>query len=492
MKRSAGILLPVTSLPSPYGIGTLGRQAYQFADLLHKLGQAYWQVLPLGPTGFGDSPYQSFSSFAGNPYMIDLDQLAEEGLLQKKEYADLDWGKDPRKVDYGKIYNSRFTVLRKAVDRLYKNRPEDLDDFLKQEKFWLDDYAMYMSVKNHLGGKPVSEWPEDIRRRQPEAMARTEFMRREDIRFWKGMQYLFFKQWKKLRTYCNAKDIRIIGDLPIYVSQDSVEVWAHPEIFQMDENGKSKDVAGCPPDGFTADGQLWGNPLYDWDYLRKTDYAWWVDRIAQQMKFYDVLRIDHFRGFAGYYAIPAGDKNARRGVWKKGPGIDLFKAVEKKLGRLNIIAEDLGFLTEDVTQMLEESGFPGMKVLEFAFDNRKEPSAYLPHFHKPNCVVYPGTHDNETLCGWAENLTEEKKQYIRDYLHITDDEPINRAIIRTVYASTADTVILQYQDVLELGNEARMNEPSTTGKNWVWRMKNMHVSKEMTALLKEYKALYSR
>ncbi len=492
MTRKAGILMPVSSLPSRYGIGTLGKEAYRFVDFLKKAGQSYWQVLPSGPTSYGDSPYQSFSSFAGNPYFIDLDLLAKDKLLKPREYQDLYWGNDPQRVDYGALYQNRFKVLRIASERLLKKKPADYQEFLEREKFWLDDYALFMTIKNSLGGKPVSEWPEDLRTRDHNTLMRTEFLKREDVRFWKSIQYMFFKQWKELRAYANSKGIGIIGDLPIYVAQDSVEVWANAEVFQLDAQGRAKDVAGCPPDGFTADGQLWGNPLYNWEYLAAHEYSWWIRRIEQQLKFYDVLRIDHFRGFAGYYAIPAADKNAKNGVWKKGPGIALFRAVEKKLGKVNIIAEDLGYLTDDVFELLDQCGYPGMKVLEFAFDDPKTASVYLPHLYTTNCVVYPGTHDNDTIIGWWDKAKPKTKAYVKEYFQFADDTDIAWKIIREAYASTASLAIVQYQDILGLGSEARMNEPSTTGKNWTWRLSAEEYPKEVIRKLKALCKMYTR
>ena len=405
MDRASGILLPISALPSPYGIGTLGKAAYAFADFLHAAGQKYWQLLPLGPTSYGDSPYQSFSTFAGNPYFIDLDLLAEEGLLDKEDLAAADWGNDPRYVDYGKIYEVRFDVLRRAFLRGRERDREAVERF-QAENPWLKNYALYMAVKAHFGMKSWLEWPDEaIRVRAPEAVARYEKELAEDVAFYTYLQYLFFKQWGELREYIHSLGIRIIGDLPIYVAMDSADVWAEPEFFQLGEGNIPTEVSGVPPDYFSADGQLWGNPLYDYDRMRQDGFGWWIRRVEGASRLFDVIRIDHFRGLESYWAVPYGAETAREGRWRKGPGMDLVGVLTQWFHGLDIIAEDLGFLTPEVHQLLRDSGLPGMKVLEFAFDAR-EPSNYLPHTYERNCVCYVGTHDNETVMQWREQAVQ--------------------------------------------------------------------------------------
>ena len=404
--------MPIFSLPSPYGIGTMGQAARDFLDFLQAGGQSYWQLLPVGPTSYGDSPYQSFSSFAGNPYFIDLDDLAADGLLEPSEYQNLDWGQ-PDKVDYGLLYAARYPVLRKAVKRLLAGPPADYQAFLSENSDWLDNYALFMAVKGEYGGVSWQEWPEGLRLRQDKALAGARARLEDEIRFWLGVQYLFFRQWDALKALAHQRGISIIGDLPIYVALDSADVWASPGQFQLDEDLAPTEVAGCPPDAFTADGQLWGNPLFDWEKMKEDGYRWWLRRIGFQFRLFDVLRIDHFRGFDEYYAIPYGDKTARNGRWKPGPGLDFFKTVNRELGRREIIAEDLGFLTDTVRKLLKNTGYPGMKVLEFAFDPKNRDSEYLPHRFQRNCVVYAGTHDNETIEGWLESAPPHLRGYAK-------------------------------------------------------------------------------
>ncbi|MDE6955551.1 MAG: 4-alpha-glucanotransferase, partial [Oscillospiraceae bacterium] len=412
MNRSAGILMPIFSLPSPHGIGTLGRAAREFLDFLRAGGQSYWQLLPVGPTSYGDSPYQSFSSFAGNPYFIDLDDLAADGLLERAEYGDMDWG-GPDRVDYALLYEKRYPVLRKAVARLLAAPPADYAPFLEDNGDWLEDYALFMALKGENGGVSWDQWPEGERLRRPAALSAARERLAGELDFWRGVQYLFFRQWDALKALAGEKGISIIGDLPIYAARDSADMWADPRQFQTDENLNPVEVAGCPPDAFTADGQLWGNPLFDWERMREDGYRWWLRRIGFQFRLFDVLRIDHFRGFDEYYAIPFGDKTARNGRWKPGPGLDFFQAVNKALGKRQIIAEDLGFLTPSVRRLLRATGYPGMKVLEFAFDPKGADSEYLPHNYPHNCVVYAGTHDNETLAGWFGSITKEEMAMAR-------------------------------------------------------------------------------
>lgn len=461
--------MPISSLPSPWGIGTLGEAAREFVDFLARGGQSCWQILPVGPTSYGDSPYQSFSSFAGNPYFIDLDDLAAEGLLERGEYTGLDWGADPEQVDYSLLYQNRYPVLRKACGRLDRSEEGAYGAFCLENRDWLEDYALFMALKEKFGGRSWQKWPKSLRLRRPRALEKARVELEEEIQFWKGVQYLFFRQWDALKKLANGRGISIIGDLPIYVSGDSADVWTNPEQFQLDQAGLPTEVAGCPPDGFTEDGQLWGNPLFDWERMKGEGYAWWLRRIAFQFKIYDILRIDHFRGFDEYYAIPYGDKTARNGRWRPGPGIEFFQTVKKTLGKKEIIAEDLGFLTESVRKMLRQSGFPGMKVLQFAFDSRDAGSDYLPHCYKPNCVVYTGTHDNDTILGWMKTAPRKDVQFAKEYLRLNSREGYNWGMMRSAWASPADLAVMQMQDLLGLDGRARMNTPSTLGNNWQWR-----------------------
>ena len=460
--------MPISSLPSPYGIGTLGAEARKFADFLAAGGQSCWQLLPVGPTSYGDSPYQSFSSFAGNPYFIDLDILAEWGLLEPGEYQFLNWGNDPGQADYELLYKNRFQVLRLAVSRLSRGDKFEMRGTLWGAD-WLEDYALFMALKDKFGGASWLDWPEELRLREPASLALARKELAAEIDFWKWVQHLFFSQWWSLKEYVNQKNISIIGDLPIYVALDSADVWANPDQFQLDENGRPTEVAGCPPDGFSADGQLWGNPLFDWERMKKDGYAWWLKRIAWQFQICDTLRIDHFRGFDSYYAIPYGDATAKNGRWKPGPGIGFFKAVNKALGKKDIIAEDLGFLTPSVHKLLKDSGYPGMKVLEFAFDSRDTGSDYLPHCYSPHCVVYAGTHDNDTIQGWMASAPKKDVSFAKAYLRLSKREGYHWGMMRSAWASPADLAVMQFQDLLGLGSEARMNIPSTLGNNWKWR-----------------------
>lgn len=469
----------------------MGKEARAFADFLAAGGQRYWQLLPLGPTGYGDSPYQSFSTFAGNPYLIDLDFLAEEGLLTEPEYAGEDWGEDPQRVDFGLLYRKRYPVLKKAVRRLLERKEPEYETFLAENAHWLPDYALFMALKDAGGGTPWWQWPEELRRREPRALARTGEELREETDFWQGVQYLFFRQWQKLKEYVNGRGIGLIGDLPIYVALDSADVWAGPELFQLDRELVPTEVAGCPPDAFAADGQLWGNPLFDWERMEADGYAWWIGRIAHQLRLYDMLRIDHFRGFESYYAIPFGEGTARNGRWRPGPGMKLFRAVEAALGQKDIIAEDLGYLTPEVRQMLAESGFPGMKVLQFAFDSREE-SDYLPHNYDKNCVVYVGTHDNDTALGWLDTVSPEDRRYAMDYLKLTGAEGYHWGLMRGAWASAAQLAVVTAQDLLGLGSGARMNTPSTLGGNWQWRAMPGVFTEELAQRLRRETGIYRR
>lgn len=483
MNRAAGILLSVSSLPGRFGIGCFSKSAYDFVDWLKEAGQTYWQILPLGPTSYGDSPYQSFSTFAGNPYFISLDELIEEGVLTEKECKNADFGKKADDIDYEKIYKKRYPLLRKAYERSRVSENPDYVRFVEENRWWLSDYALFMAVKDRFEGTPWTEWAEDIRLRWQNAM---DYYRRElyyDIEFQQYLQYKFFSQWRRLKAYANEKGIRIIGDIPIYVAMDSADAWAHPELFQLDENNVPTAVAGCPPDGFSADGQLWGNPLYRWDYHQNTGYGWWMSRMWYCFQLYDVVRIDHFRGFDEYYSIPFGAENAKDGHWEKGPGIDLFRCMEQRLGRHQVIAEDLGYVTDSVRKLVRESGFPGMKVLEFAFDSRDSGSAndYLPHNYIENSVAYTGTHDNETITGWFKSITKEERQMARDYLcdQHTPAKELYKSFIALVMRSNSRMCIVPMQDYMGLDNRCRMNQPSTLGKNWKWRLVKGELSEEL-------------
>ena len=427
--RSSGILMHISSLPSAYGIGTMGREAKKFVNFLVKAGQTYWQILPVCPTSYGDSPYQSFSSFAGNPYFIDLTLLCRDRLLTKRECESYFWGKKPTEVDFGILYRNRYDLLKKAYRRFVKKVPEDFFAFCKEEIDWLSDYAEFMALKDAHGGAAWEEWEDALRFREADAMKEVREKYAEEISFYKMLQYLFFKQWRSLKEYANQKGIKIIGDVPIYVAGDSADVWANPDQFYLDEDLHPIEVAGCPPDAFSEDGQLWGNPLFRWDVMKKDGYRFWTKRIQAMSKLYDVVRIDHFRGFDSYYAIPAGAKTAKKGEWKKGPGMDLFRTLEKKLGTLNIIVEDLGFLTPSVRKLVKDSGFPGMKVLQFAFDPREE-SDYLPHNYTSHSVVYTGTHDNETSAGWFQTAPRECVSFAKKYLSLTKEEGYHWGMMR--------------------------------------------------------------
>ena len=483
----------LSSLPSPYGIGTMGKEARKFVDFLQASGQSCWQLLPVCPTSYGDSPYQSYSTFAGNPYFIDLDYLEEMGLLAKSDYEAIDWESAPDKVNYGVLYQKRYPVLRKAAERFLQNPSEDFEGFCSENAAWLSDFALFMALKDVHGGAQWSEWKAPLRNRDAEALKAAESEQKDNVLFWKVLQYLFFKQWAELKAYANERGISIIGDLPIYVSLDSVDAWAHPELFQLDENKVPKEVAGCPPDGFSADGQLWGNPLYDWGYMEADHFTWWIHRIEYLCKVYDTLGIDHFRAFDSYYAIPYGETTARNGRWKQGPGMKLFDEVERAIGRQPIIAEDLGYLTDSVRKLLKDSGFPGMKVLEFAFDSRDSSgNEYLPHNYIPNCVAYAGTHDNDTILGWFADADPEDTAYCKEYLDISDGDELNWSMMSSLWRSVAELTIVQAQDLLGLGSEARMNAPSTGGSNWCWRAVSGVFTDELAEKMRRKMRIYGR
>lgn len=488
--RTSGILMPIFSLPSPYGIGTFGSESYRFVDFLKKAGQSYWQILPLCPTNYGDSPYQSFSSFAGNPYFIDIDLLISEGLLTKAEAASYDFGSDSNTIDYGKLYENRLPLLRIAYSRFVGD--DDFLGFCTANADWLEEYALFMAIKNAHGDRSWDEWETPFREREESALSAAKETYAADIDFYRFIQYKFSKQWYALKSYANKNGIKIIGDIPIYVAYDSADVWSDREQFRLKSDGTPSLVAGCPPDAFSEDGQKWGNPLYDWDKMKSDGYAWWQRRLRFALRLYDTVRIDHFRGFESYYAIPYGDKTARGGKWEKGPGMELFSALRHALGEdLPIIAEDLGYMTPEVIKLLKDSGYPGMKVLQFAFDTREE-SDYLPHNYANNCVVYTGTHDNDTILGWTQTAPKQDVETARKYMHVDDNEGFNWAMIRTAMMSVADTAVFMMPDFLGLGSEARINTPSTLGGNWLWRIDGSCINDWLAGLIRENTALYGR
>ena len=488
--RESGILMHITSLPGPYGVGTLGKQAYAFVDFLKDAGQSCWQILPLNPTGYGDSPYQSCSTFAGNHYLIDLESLINDGLLMREEVDTIQWNWNDNKVDYGLLYNNRLNVLRKAYGRFHGC--EDFDRFCNDNRDWLPDFALFMALKAKTGGKPWYQWEDGLKYRNSDAMWNIRNELAEEIRFYCFVQFKFFQQWYWLRSYANNKGIKIIGDVPIYVPYDSVEAWANPEFFQFNERLDPVAVAGCPPDAFSADGQLWGNPLYRWDKMANDGYRWWIRRLAAAGRLYDIVRMDHFRGFEAYWSVPFSAATAKDGQWIKGPGMDFINAVKRELPWLKLIAEDLGFLTQDVLDLRDNSGFPGMKVLEFAFDS-KEPSDYLPHTYTQNSVCYTGTHDNMTMRQWFDTAAPEAIQYATEYMNLNQAEGLVWGVIRTAFASVSDLCVVQMQDFLNLGGEARMNFPGTlTDANWTWRGGYEVTNRDLCARIRKLTELYGR
>ena len=497
-KRAAGILMP-----SEYGIGCFSKSAYDFVDWLKEAGQSYWQILPLGPTSYGDSPYQSFSTFAGNPYFISLKALVEEGVLTKEDCEKVNWGKRADSVDYEKIYKGRYKLLRKAYENSNISENQDYQRFVAENKWWLSDYALFMAVKDQFGGVEWTKWAEDIRLRWGNAM---DYYRRElyfDIEFQQYMQFKFYEQWMKLKKYANEKGIQIIGDIPIYVAMDSADTWAHPELFQLDEENVPTAVAGCPPDGFSATGQLWGNPLYRWDYHRNTGYQWWLSRLSYVFRLYDVVRIDHFRGFDEYFSIPYGAENAIGGHWEKGPGIDLFRKVEQVLGWKQVIAEDLGYVTDSVRRLVQESGFPGMKVLEFAFDGNPD-NDHKPSHYGENCIAYTGTHDNEPLLSYIEGLDETARRTFEEDLRrecgaakvpvrAESASALCKTTIRLLFSGKSFAAVVPMNDLLCLGKVARINFPSTVSReNWSYRFKKSELGKRAAEWLKALAEKYQR
>lgn len=492
--RKSGILLPISSIPAKYGVGTFSKQAYEFVDFLVEAGQKLWQILPLGPTSYGDSPYQSFSTFAGNPYFIDLEQLMELGYISEEDCEGVNFGTNPEYVDYGQMYAHRYPILRKAYEAaLAKGLQQEAGylEFMEENGYWITDYALYMAVKSSFDNTCWIEWDEDIRLRKPESVKAYTEKYANEIGFYYFQQYMFGIQWKKLKKYANDAGIEIVGDIPIYVAFDSADTWANPELFQLDEENLPVGVAGCPPDAFSETGQLWGNPLYRWEYHKETHFAWWMKRIAHCYEMYDIVRIDHFRGFDEYWFVPYGDETAQNGKWLPGPGIALFETMKAVLGEKKVIAEDLGFLTETVLELVADTGFPGMKVLQFAFGGDAD-NAYLPHNHKKNSIVYTGTHDNETTVGWYWNLDERTRKHVKEYFDITDETKVNWTFIRAALSSVADIAVIPMQDYLGLGNEGRINTPSTLGGNWEWRMKKDACTKELAEKIYVLTKFYGR
>lgn len=490
-KRANGVLMHISSLPGKFGIGTLGQNAYKFVDFLKNAKQTYWQILPICPTSYGDSPYQSFSTFAGNPYFIDFEILENEGLLSKTDYSNVKWCSTESYVDYSLLYVERHKIFEKIQKNFEEKIPEDFADFCNKNAFWLNDYSLFMAIKDAHGGIPFSEWEEDIKIRKPSAINKWTEKQAERIQYHKMLQYLFFKQWYALKNYANESGIKIIGDIPIYVSSDSSDVWSSPKNFDLDDKMQPVEVAGCPPDAFSADGQLWGNPVYNWDYMKTQNYSWWKKRISESLKIYDVLRIDHFRGFESYYCIPFRSVNAKVGHWKKGHGNDLFKSIKEESAELNIIAEDLGFLTADVHQLLKDVGFPGMKILQFAFDSREQ-SDYLPYKYTANSVVYTGTHDNDTILGWCKTANPSDVEFAKKFLRANSDDDLRKEMMISAMASNANTCIICIQDLIGLGSEARINIPSTVGNNWKWRATEEQMTAEIFDFLQYYAELYGR
>jgi len=490
-QRSSGILMHITSLPSKYGIGTFGKEAYNFIDFLKECSQKYWQILPLNPTSYGDSPYQSFSAFAIDPYFIDFDLLLEDGLLNEEDYACVDFGKDISKVDYENIFNKKINILKIAFKNSKNRFLCDIEEFKAHNICWLDDYTLYMAVKEKHDLKSWKYWNNDIKFREKSAIDLYKKELKESINYWVFVQFIAYKQWSMLKDYANNNDIKIIGDMPIYVAEDSADMWSNERLFLIDENKNSTMIAGCPPDYFCPDGQLWGNPIYDWKYIEGTGFEWWIERFRKASELYDVIRLDHFRGFESYWEIPNKETKSVNGKWVKGPGIELFNKIKDALGDVNIIAEDLGFITKEVIDLRISLGYPGMKVLQFAFDSGKE-NIYLPHNYEENCVVYIGTHDNETIQGWIENANKKDLDFAINYLESNKEDLNYWNFINFALESKGKLVIIQMQDYLGLNNEARTNIPSTIGCNWTWRVKKSELTKDLAYKINEKTKYYNR
>lgn len=495
LTRSSGVLMHITSLPNAFGIGSFGQSAYDFVDFLVETKQTYWQILPLTTTSYGDSPYQSFSAVAGNTHLIDFDLLTQMGLLKESDYASVNFGDDPTSVDYERIFYARRPILEIAVKNFLENQSfqADFKHFEKSNRLWLDDFAEFMAIKEHFGNQALQKWDDKKAvARDPSALEKYRTMLAEQIQYFKVTQYFFFKQWSELKHYANQKGIKIIGDMPIYVAADSVEVWTKPELFQLDEERNPLFVAGVPADQFSATGQLWGNPLYAWEEHKKQGYAWWIHRIEESFKIYDVLRIDHFKGFSDYWQVDGKAEVAKDGSWQPGPGYDLFKAVKEQLGDLPIIAEDLGNIDDKARKLLADCNYPGMKILQFGFEDVSGESLDSPHYCIPHSIVYTGTHDNDVTNGWYNSLTEQQQQYINDYTHRHEDESICQAMIRQLFATVSNTAIATMQDVLDLPASSRMNVPSTIGGNWQWRMQRSELTQDKKDFLAKMTTLYQR
>ncbi len=489
--RSSGVLMHITSLPGPYGIGSMGRYGKQFIDFLKNAGQRYWQILPVGPTGYGNSPYQAFSAFAGNPFIIDIEQLIEVNYITAKEVEGYDLDGDPERIDYDKIIANKVALLKECYKTFKATHDTSEMDTFKQAHHWIDEYSLFMALKDYHHQRPWQEWAEGYRLRDEKILETFRKSHGDAIEFWVFLQWVFYKQWTALKTYANACGVEIIGDMPIYVSSDSSDTWAHPDLFYFDKSSKPVAVAGCPPDAFSDTGQLWGNPLYDWAKNEATGFKWWIDRMTSSMELYDVIRIDHFRGFESYWEIPAGDETAQNGKWVKGPGMKLFDAIHQAIPSMRIIAEDLGFLTQEVIELVKDSGYPGMKVLQFAFDSREE-SDYLPHNYDSHCIVYTGTHDNDTVMGWFDSAAKEDVAMAIEYLALTKEEGYHWGYIRGAWSSVAETAIAPMQDFLGLGRDHRMNIPSTIGGNWEWRVKEKDLSGVLAKRMRQLTKIYGR
>ena len=491
-KRSSGVLMHITSLPGEFGIGTFGKSAYDFVDFLEETKQTYWQILPLTTTSYGDSPYQSFSAVAGNLNLIDFSLLKEEGLLEESDYSNVNFGDNPEKVDYALLFEARRPILEKAVANTTKNSEvlAEIEKFEAENSSWLADYAEYMAIKESFGYQSFIHWDEDIKNGEEAAREKYRTELQDSIRYYTVTQYFFFKQWLALKEYANKKGIKIIGDMPIYVSADSVEMWTMPELFKVDGNNEPLYVAGCPADDFSPTGQLWGNPIYDWTKHKEQGFSWWIYRVQESFKIYDVLRIDHFKGFSDFWQIDRDAENAVNGTWEAGPGIELFQKIKEQLGDLPIIAENLGFIDEKAEKLLDDSGYPGMKILQFAFPG--EDNLDRPHHYTQNSVAYTGTHDNDVVNGWYEKLSESEKELVSEYLNRRNEEKITEAMIRGIYSSVSDYAIVTMQDLLDKDATSRMNVPSTVGENWEWRMLAEDLTDERKEFLEKITVRYSR
>ena len=491
-KRSSGVLMHITSLPGEFGIGTFGKSAYNFVDFLEETKQTYWQILPLTTTSYGDSPYQSFSAVAGNLNLIDFSLLKEEGLLEESDYSNVNFGENPEKIDYALLFEVRRPILEKAVANTakYSNVLAEIEEFEKDNSSWLADYAEYMAIKESFGYQSFIHWDEDIKKGEKAAREKYRTELQDSIRYYTVTQYFFFKQWLALKEYANGKGVKIIGDMPIYVSADSVEMWTMPELFKVDENNEPLYVAGCPADDFSPTGQLWGNPIYDWEKHKEQGFSWWIYRVQESFKIYDVLRIDHFKGFSDFWQIDKDAENAVNGTWEAGPGIELFQKIKEQLGDLPIIAENLGFIDEKAEKLLDDSGYPGMKILQFAFPG--DDNLDRPHHYTQNSVAYTGTHDNDVVNGWYEKLSESEQELVSEYLNRRNDETITEAMIRGIYSSVSDYAIVTMQDLLDKDATSRMNVPSTVGGNWEWRMLAEDLTEERKEFLKNITVRYSR